>query len=151
VIGYCCAVEYHAEGEPHVTLRAVLPDDGMPPKSPLVLVVEEDAEKLEALQLSLETSGFCVARAATALEAALVTAVTPPDLIIVDIGTPRIAGSGICRFLRRGRFTAHMPIVGVAGAGLAVRRTSDVDCDEVLVEPCPPDALVAAIRRLLPS
>ncbi len=123
----------------------------MPPKSPLVLVVEEDADKLETLQLSLETSGFCVARAATALEAALSTAATPPDLIIIDIGTPQIAGSGICRFLRDGRSTGHMPIVGVAAASTGpVQRAYDVGCDELLVAPCP-EALVAAIHRLLPE
>ncbi len=124
----------------------------MRPKSPLVLVVEADADKLETLQLSLETSGICVARAATALEAALATAATPPDLIIIDIGTPQIAGSGICRFLRDGRYTGHMPIVGFAAASTGpVQRAQDVGCDELLVAPCPPEALVAAIRRLLPE
>ena len=73
-----------------------------PDRSARVLVVEDDQEIAQVLQRSLRLEGYEVKLAPDG-EAALQTAGTfVPDLVILDLGLPKIDGMEVARRLRAG-------------------------------------------------
>jgi DNA-binding response OmpR family regulator len=116
-----------------------------------VLVVEDDADGREMYVIGLSLSGYVVAEAADG-ESALASAVAhPPDVVVTDLGLPGLSGAELCRALRANPSTAHVPLIALSGRGESVARDVDagiLPCDVLLVKPCTPDELVAAIVRV---
>ena len=75
-----------------------------------------------------------------------------PDIIVSEVRLPGLSGFDLCRELRADPLTRSLPIVLVTSdASLAT--TSDATAcgaDQVLVKPCLPEELRAAIEQVLP-
>ena len=65
-----------------------------------VLVVEDDAEIADVLRRSLRNEGYEVRTSADGVEALDVAAGFVPDLVVLDLGLPRLDGVEVCRRLR---------------------------------------------------
>ncbi len=65
-----------------------------------VLVVEDDAEIADVLRRSLAQEGYEVQTSADGVEALDVAAGFVPDLVVLDLGLPRLDGVEVCRRLR---------------------------------------------------
>jgi CheY-like chemotaxis protein len=118
---------------------------------PLVLLVEDqsDLRQLYAEQLSL--SGFDVIEAANGADAIAHTTGRGPDVVLMDLSLPGIDGWEATRRLKNDGRTAHIPVVALTahdGAG-ELERATKAGCDWFVPKPCPPDALIAEIRRVL--
>ena len=116
---------------------------------PTILVVEDRAEVLEVVSRTLTESGYDVLTAQDG-ETGLATAIDrAPDLLILDIGLPKVNGLDVARELRERGFRAPMLMltarvtVGDRVAGL------DAGADDYLVKPFDVDELVARVRALL--
>jgi CheY-like chemotaxis protein len=129
-----------------------------------ILVVDDDVEVGEVIRRVLERGGFGV-RVVNSADAAL-DAVTEsePDVVVTDVIMPRQNGVDLIRALR-----AHRPqirIVAISGGGsfgpssykpdaisthayLAAAHAAGAS--EVLSKPFDLDALLNAVRRLLPD
>jgi len=118
---------------------------------PLVLLVEDqsDLRRLYAEQLTM--SGFDVIEAEDGAQAIAHTTGRGPDVVLMDLGLPGIDGWEATRRLKGDDRTAHIPVVALTahdGAG-ELQRATDAGCDWFVPKPCPPDALIAEVRRVL--
>jgi DNA-binding response OmpR family regulator len=114
------------------------------------LLLIEDVEALALLmRVALQSEGFTVDVAHSVGQAESLLAVTPPDIIVLDLALPD--GDGL-DFLKRLRATGReVPILVVtARAGLNDRIDGlDGGADDYLVKPAAPAEIAARCRALL--
>ena len=118
---------------------------------PLVLLVEDqsDLRRLYAEQFTL--SGFDVIEAGDGATALARSAERTPDVVLMDLSLPGIDGWEATRRLKKDTRTAHIPVVALTahdGAG-ELERATQAGCDWFVPKPCPPDALIVEVRRVL--
>jgi DNA-binding response OmpR family regulator len=114
-----------------------------------VLVVEDDQDIAQVLQRSLRMEGYEV-RVAGDGEAAL--AFYPefaPDLMILDLGLPKLDGVEVARRLREGG--EDLPILMLTARDALEARVEGLDsgADDYLVKPFERQELLARLRALL--
>src|SRR5689334_25418748 len=117
-------------------------------RAPRVLVVEDDEDIAQALQRSLRMEGYEVRSAADG-EAALEQGRTfAPDLVILDLGLPKIDGMEVAR---RMRAEGDVPILILTARDALDSRVEGLDsgADDYLVKPFERDELLARMRALL--
>lgn len=127
------------------------PDVHDPRARPLVLLVEDQSELRAMYAQQLAMSGFDVIEVGNGADAIARTASAAPDVVLMDLSLPVVDGWEATRRLKGDTRTAHIPIVALTahdGAGELLRATS-AGCDWFVPKPCPPDALVAELRRVL--
>ncbi len=118
---------------------------------PLILIVE-DQHDLRALYVQhLSISGFDVIEAVNGADAVTFTTAQFPDVVLMDLSLPVIDGWEATRRLKSDSRTAHIPVVALTahdGAG-ELQRATTAGCDWFVPKPCPPDALITEVRRIL--
>jgi len=118
---------------------------------PLVLVVEDHEELRRLYVEQLKLSGFAVIEAANGEDAVSRTSSQSPDVVLMDLSLPVVDGWEATRRLKADTRTAHIPVVALTahdGSG-ELQRATRAGCDWFVPKPCPPDALVAELRRVL--
>ncbi|MBI2186649.1 MAG: response regulator [Acidobacteria bacterium] len=119
----------------------------------LVLIVEDQDDLRQLYVEHLTMSGFDVIEAANGADAIESTSVDQPDVVLMDLSLPIVDGWEATRRLKADARTAHIPIVALTahdGSGELQRATS-AGCDWFIPKPCPPDALITELRRVLPQ
>jgi two-component system response regulator MprA len=119
-----------------------------PGRDPRVLVVEDDDEIAQVLQRSLRLDGYDV-RIAVDGEAALDQAAAyHPDLVILDLGLPKLDGIEVARRLRA---ADDVPILMLTARDALESRIEGLDsgADDYLVKPFERQELLARLRALL--
>jgi DNA-binding response OmpR family regulator len=127
------------------TLRDAMSGVG---RDPRVLVVEDDDEIAQVLQRSLRLDGYDV-RIAGDGEAALDQAAAyHPDLVILDLGLPKLDGIEVARRLRS---ADDVPILMLTARDAVESRVEGLDsgADDYLVKPFERQELLARLRALL--
>jgi DNA-binding response OmpR family regulator len=117
-------------------------------RDPRVLVVEDDEEIALVLQRSLRLEGYEV-RIAGDGEAALDQASAfNPDLVILDLGLPKLDGIEVARRLRK---SDDVPILMLTARDALESRVEGLDsgADDYLVKPFERQELLARLRALL--
>jgi len=117
-------------------------------RSPRVLVVEDDDEIALALQRSLRLEGYEV-RISDDGESALEDAhAFLPDLVVLDLGLPKLDGLDVARTLRE---RDDMPILMLTARDAVESRVEGLDtgADDYMVKPFERQELLARIRALL--
>ena len=117
-------------------------------RSPRVLIVEDDEEIAQALQRSLRMEGYDV-RSARDGEAALEQSrAFAPDLVILDLGLPKLDGIEVAKRLREGE---DVPILILTARDAVEARVEGLDsgADDYLVKPFERQELLARLRALL--
>jgi len=118
---------------------------------PLVLLVEDQVELRRLYAEQLAMSGFDVIEAANGADAISWTTSHAPDVVLMDLSIPVIDGWEATRRLKSDERTARIPVLALTahdGAG-ELRRATEAGCDWFVPKPCPPDALISEIRRVL--
>jgi DNA-binding response OmpR family regulator len=113
-----------------------------------VLVVEDDAEIADVLRRSLRQEGYEVKTSADGVDALDVATGFVPDLVVLDLGLPRLDGIEICRRLRA---EGDVPILILTARTETEDRVGGLDsgADDYLVKPFERQELLARIRALL--
>jgi len=88
-------------------------------KSILVIDDEKDIQKL--LQYNLEKEGYQVSSAKTGEEGLELAKTKKPDCLILDLMLPGVDGLEVCKLLRAGKDTRHIPIL------MLTAKSSEVD------------------------
>ncbi|MGZ4269400.1 MAG: response regulator transcription factor [Solirubrobacteraceae bacterium] len=117
-------------------------------RDPRVLVVEDDEEIAQVLQRSLRMEGYEV-RLAFDGQAALDAAVAfNPDLVILDLGLPKLDGIEVAKRLRA---SDDVPILMLTARDALEARVEGLDsgADDYLVKPFERQELLARLRALL--
>lgn len=117
-------------------------------RDPRVLVVEDDEDIAQAVQRSLRMEGYEVRLAADG-EAALEQATAfVPDVVILDLGLPKLDGMEVARRLRA---DGDVPILMLTARDAVDSRVQGLDsgADDYLVKPFERQELLARLRALL--
>jgi CheY-like chemotaxis protein len=131
---------------------AAPPERGERPKR--VLVVDDLHDSADTLAMLLRLHGHEVQTAYDGEEAVSRAEEFRPDVILLDLGMPRIGGDLACRIIRGQPWGKTMRIIAVTGWGQESdrRRTEEAGFDDHLVKPVDPNMLIGLLAtRALPS
>jgi signal transduction histidine kinase/CheY-like chemotaxis protein len=136
-----------APGSPTPVAHAPGSPGGPQPVRRRILLVDDNVDAAESLRLILELEGHEVRVAhdgATALRAA---ADFPPEIVLLDIGLPRMDGCEVARRLRERPEMAKALLIAVTGYGQDEdrRRCREAGFNAHLVKPVDLDALRASL------
>ena len=114
-----------------------------------VLVVEDDEEIAQVLQRSLRLEGYDVKLAGDGVRALEEAHAFLPDVLVLDLGLPRLDGIDVARRLREGG--DDVPILMLTARDALESRVEglDVGADDYLVKPFERQELLARLRALL--
>ncbi len=113
-----------------------------------VLVVDDEPEIRKTVAASLQAQGYTVHTAANGEEALRLAAITPPDLVILDLMMPVLDGMETCRRLRA---WTDVPILVLSARSEEPQkiRALDLGADDYLTKPFGMGELTARIRASL--
>ena len=118
-------------------------------RPPRVLVVEDDDAIAQVLQRSLRMEGYDVKLAGDGVSALDQAHAFLPDLVILDLGLPRLDGIEVAKTLRRSE--DDVPILVLTARDALESRVAGLDsgADDYLVKPFERQELLARMRALL--
>jgi DNA-binding response OmpR family regulator len=77
-----------------------------------------------------------------------------PDVVVLDVNLPKLDGYAVCKELKSGETTRHIPIVMMTAAYTTVEdanRGAGSGADEYVVKPFLREVLLHNVERLLPD
>jgi two-component system, OmpR family, alkaline phosphatase synthesis response regulator PhoP len=116
-----------------------------------VLVVEDEADIMLTLRLTLQVAGYRVVGVGSGEEALSYFARTPPDVTILDIGLPGIDGLEVVRRLRADPWhrEARLIISSAHASGDVRRLTEALRCSAYLTKPFSTEELIQTVSVVL--
>ena len=113
-----------------------------------ILIAEDDAIIADGLCRSLRANGYAVDRAANGVDADTALLANSYDLLILDLGLPKMSGLDVLKRLR-GRGSALPVLILTALDGTSDRvRGLDLGADDYMVKPFELPELEARVRAL---
>jgi DNA-binding response OmpR family regulator len=111
-----------------------------------ILIVDDDVLMRRSLVLNLEQAGYQTLAAATAEDALALSQITPPDLVLLDIGLPGLDGLDALRLFKQ-------QLAGVPVIFLTARRRNldqvvglELGADDYITKPFDVDVLLVRIK-----
>jgi CheY-like chemotaxis protein len=121
------------------------------PQRALVLLVDDNADTRELYCQYLEHVGFDTDEATHGFEAIDKALKRRPDAIVMDLRMPKLDGWEAVRLLKNRPGTRDIPVVALTGDDDVehLKLARNAGCDAVLLKPCTPLDLHAAVLKLL--
>ena len=118
-----------------------------------VLIVDDNRDAVKSLAMVLKLQGHTVETAYDGREAVDAAAMFRPDVVLLDLGLPKINGYEACRQIRDQEWGQNIKIIAVTGWGQEDdrKKTSDADFDRHLVKPVKPAVLLELLAELQKS
>jgi CheY-like chemotaxis protein len=120
------------------------------PSAPLrILVVDDNRDSVETLQLLLQLFGNDVSAAYDGEEALSMAIELKPDVVLLDIGLPKLNGYDVARQIRLEPWGSTATLVAITGWGQAEDKdlSREAGFDHHLVKPVDPDILMELIQK----
>ncbi len=116
-----------------------------------LLIVDDDAGLLRALEMMLRADGYDVRTARNGADALVRLAQLHPDLIISDIRMPGVDGHSLVRTLRDAPRTRLIPVIFLTAKDTKDDRVAGfrAGVDAYLTKPFEPDELLAVVASIL--
>jgi len=113
-----------------------------------VLVVDDEPSIAQIAGDYLRHAGYAVMTAANGAEALATARAQRPDLIVLDLGLPRVDGLDVARALRK---EGTVPIIMLTARSEESDRLAGLElgADDYMVKPFSPRELVARVRSVL--
>jgi CheY-like chemotaxis protein len=112
-----------------------------------ILIADDNLDAAQSLEWLLQLDGHVVLTASDGVEALEIAAWFRPDVVLLDLGMPRLDGYETVRRARQQPWSRDSMIVALTGWGQPEdhRRVQEAGFDHHLVKPCDPDALRALL------
>lgn len=112
-----------------------------------ILIADDDTQLIRALAITLKAHGYDVLAAKDGIEAVTLASAEHPDLILLDLGMPRMGGMHAIEAIRG---WTTVPIVVVSGRTGSVDKVAALDAgaDDYITKPFQVDELLARLRAL---
>jgi len=123
----------------------------MSERRPHILIVDDREQNRYVLSRVLQRAGYKCDHARTAREA-LERVKALPELVILDVHLPDLAGTEVCRRIKSDPHTAHIAVLQVSAAfvsGEDKAKALDAGADGYLTHPIDSIVLEATVRSLL--
>ena len=116
-----------------------------------VLVIEDEKDLAELVAFNLEKEGYrslLAADGVTGLEKARADA---PDLILLDLMLPGMAGTEVCRELKNNDKTSRIPVIMLTARGEEIDRVVgfEVGADDYVLKPFSTRELLLRVKAVL--
>ena len=113
-----------------------------------ILVVDDEPKIVQLARDYLEHAGYAVVSASDGAEALTRARTDAPDLIVLDLGLPKLDGLDVARALRR---DSTVPIVILSGRSDESDKLVGLElgADDYVTKPFSPKELVARVRAVL--
>ena len=111
------------------------------------LIVEDDADILSALDETLRAAGFAVSTAMDGQSAVDAVIASPPDLVTLDLGLPRMDGIEVCRRIRE-HSDCYIIIISAREDEIDRLVGLEVGADDYILKPFSPRELRARVAAL---
>ena len=113
-----------------------------------VLLVDDDTDLLDLLAFVLVREGYRVVTATDGAEALARWRKEQPDLVVLDVGLPRVDGFEVCRQIRQGSVT---PVILLTGRSEAedVAQGRRVGANDYVTKPFSHQQLSAHVAAVL--
>lgn len=114
-----------------------------------ILIVEDDRPVAQTLQLLFVSYNYAVDLAVDGEAGLEMAEASEYDLILLDIGLPKLDGISLCQYLRAGGFQS--PILLLTGQGETQQKAIALNsgADDYVVKPFDAEELVARVQALL--
>jgi len=118
---------------------------------PLIVLADDQADLRELYAQQFAMSGFDVIEAANGIDAVRNTSAHLPDVVLMDLWMPVLDGWEATRRLKEDSRTSHIPVVALTAHDESdeLKRAAHAGFEWFVPKPCPPDALIAEVRRVL--
>ena len=115
-----------------------------------ILVVDDNRDAATSLAMMLKLMGNDTRTAHDGLEALDIAAVYHPDLILLDIGMPRLNGYETAKRIREQAWGQSVRLVALTGWGQDNdrRKSEEVGFDSHMVKPIAPESLKQLLASL---
>jgi signal transduction histidine kinase/CheY-like chemotaxis protein len=126
-------------------------DNGRGSSKLRILVVDDNEDSAISLGLMLEIMGHATCTAHDGLQAVKVAESFRPDVVLLDIGLPRLNGYDACRRIREQPWGESLVLIALTGWGQAEdkRRSKEAGFNFHMVKPVDPTALEKLLAGLL--
>jgi DNA-binding response OmpR family regulator len=116
-----------------------------------ILVVDDDRVIQQLLKVNLELEGYAVAVAEDGEEALAQFDAFHPNLVLLDIMMPKLDGWEVCRRLKAGPDSSHVPIVLLSARAQEadVQRGMELGVAAYVTKPFDPISLLDMIADIL--
>jgi CheY-like chemotaxis protein len=115
-----------------------------------ILIVDDNQDAAVSLALLLQMSGNETSLAHDGLEAIEAVKKSFPDVVLLDIGLPKLNGHDVCRRVRELPSGKDIVLIALTGWGQEEdrRRSKEAGFDGHLVKPVEPEALLDLLSSL---
>jgi len=123
------------------------------PRSRRILIVDDNVDHAESLSMLLSVDGHDVHAVHDGLEALEAAERLRPEIVLLDLGLPRLDGFDTCRRLREQPWGKSLLLVAITGWGQDVDRlkSSEAGFDHHLVKPIDSRALAGLVNDASPA
>lgn len=119
-------------------------------KNQRILLVDDSADSLRLLQVTLKLKGYNVTIADSGAEALVKIAESPPDLVLLDVVMPDMDGYEVTQQIKHNSNLPFIPILLVTGyEKSSVVKGLDAGADEFIRKPVDKKELLSRVRALL--
>jgi PAS domain S-box-containing protein len=153
--GYCVGSEFivrmpviqSSQSKPVESVAA--PTPGVPHR---ILIVDDHPDSATSLAMMLQMEGHQTQTAFDGMEAVRVAGEFRPDVILLDIGMPKLNGYDTCRIIRAQPWGKDLTIVALTGWGQDEdrRRSKAAGFNHHLIKPVEPAVLVKLLAGVSP-
>lgn len=112
-----------------------------------VLVVDDDPNIVKTYKLVLESVGYSVDTARNGVEALFKSKKVHHDLIIIDMNLPDMLGNQLAEQIKEEK--PDIKIIMITGYSSYMYVLDELNIDEMLIKPIPPEDLVEIAKKTL--
>lgn len=118
---------------------------------PTILVADDSDDMRQMLRILLGMKGYRVIEASDGEQAVQATQYQTPDLVLLDLGLPRLNGLNVIRRLRKELNLTEVPVVVITGYDKHFETAVAAGCDDYLLKPIDFDRLDAILDYYAPT